>query len=69
MANRIPRSAKKLDLTIIAGSRRGEHYVVEKDKYGYWIGTDDYGRRGTMLVGWMRNSDIAQLRVVEQEAV
>ena len=63
MANRIPRNATKLDVTYKVGDYG--HMVVEKNKFGEWIGTDNNGKRWSIFVGHLRNSDIMDVEVVE----
>ena len=63
MANRIPRNAKKLYVTFKTGAH--SDMTVEKDEYGYWIGTDQEGKQWELLVGILRNCDYCTVTVVE----
>lgn len=62
MANRIPRNAKKLYVTYM---NTYSDMIAEKNKYGEWIGTDKEGKRWSLLVGLLRNSNFCNVTVIE----
>lgn len=66
MGNRIPRKATRLDVTwLVDNNVSSRHMVAVKDDCGRWIGTDDNGKEWYVLVGHLRNADLARITVLE----
>ena len=63
MANRIPRKAKVLDVNFKIDGY--DHMVVTKDDQG-WHGVDDNGKRYYVFASHLRNSDICDIKVLEE---
>lgn len=60
--NRIPRSAKKIDVTFLVGDYA--HMIAVKDENG-WHGVDDNGKEWALFVSHLRNSDLCKIAVIE----
>lgn len=60
--NRIPRNAKKLDVTFLVGDYA--HMIATKDERG-WHGVDDNGKEWALFVSHLRNSDVCKIAVIE----
>lgn len=60
--NRIPRNAKKLDVTFLVCDYG--HMIATKDERG-WHGVDDNGKWWWLFVSHLRNSDICKIAVIE----
>lgn len=66
MANRIPQSAKKLDVTFLTDSSivNGNHIIAEKTENG-WHGKDDNGKWWSLFTDHLRNENLCKITVIE----
>lgn len=65
--NHIPRSAKKLDVTLLTNTTAGAAGAVHLTCYkepGGWIGVDDSGKRWGLFISHLRNDQFCKLEVI-----
>ena len=66
MANRIPRTATKLDvifLTQTSAGKENTQMIAEKTEYG-WVGTDKDGKKWRLFVEHLRNENFCKIIVL-----